>query len=291
MADKPELDEHSGVTTTGHEWDGIKELNTPLPRWWLMILYGCIVWAIIFTILMPSWPGLPGMGYWHGIIHRSARATVAEDIKTLEASRATDEKLLLKTPLNQVEANPELQAFALEAGEAAFGENCVACHGAGGAGSTGFPALNDDVWLWGGKLADIKQTITYGIRNDNDNARYSQMPSFGKDGILDKEQVADVVEYVLSLSGQEHDAAKAGKGAGIFQEQCSVCHGDDGKGNRMQGAPNLTDIKWLYGGTRADITYTVTNARFGVMPAWEDRLKPYTIDALAVYVHSLGGGE
>lgn len=291
MADKPELDEHSGVMTTGHEWDGIKELNTPLPRWWLMIMYACIVWAIIYTIIMPSWPGLPGMGYWHGLRGHSERANVAESMKALDASREAMAKALLTTPLNQVEKNPELQAFAMAAGEAAFGENCAACHGAGGAGSVGYPALNDDTWLWGGKLADIKQTIQHGVRNEDPDTRYSQMPAFGKDGILDQAQVADVVQYVLSLSGQEYDAAKAAKGAGIFQEQCSICHGENGKGDQTQGAPNLTDAIWLYGGTQADITYTVNNARFGVMPAWKGRLQPYTIDALAVYVHTLGGGE
>lgn len=291
MADKPEIDEHTGVSTTGHEWDGIKELNTPLPKWWLYIIYISIVWGIIYTIFMPSWPGLPGMGYFKGLRHHSERANVAVAIEKLQTARAANAGKLTNISLEQVENDPDLLQFAMAAGESAFGDNCATCHGASGVGVPGFPALNDDVWLWGGTLDDIKQTITVGIRSGHDEARFSQMPAFGRDGMLGGAEIADLSEYVLSLSDSEHDAVAAKRASANFDEQCSICHADDGTGDRSQGAPNLRDTEWLYGGSRVAITETITNARFGVMPTWEQRLQPWQIDSLAVYVHALGGGE
>jgi cytochrome c oxidase cbb3-type subunit 3 len=291
MADKPEIDEHTGVSTTGHEWDGIKELNTPLPKWWLYINYVSIIWAIIYCIFMPSWPGLPGMGYFKGIRHHSERANVAVAMDKLKQARAANATSLTSVSLDTVENNPDLLQFAMAAGRSAFGDNCATCHGSNGVGSKGFPALNDDVWLWGGKVDDIKQTITYGIRSGHDEARFSQMPAFGRDELLTGAEIQDVANFVLSLGGSDHDAAAAARGSATFEEQCSICHAEDGSGDRFQGAPNLRDAEWLYGGSKETIVETISNSRFGVMPTWEQRLEPWTIDALAVYVHSLGGGE
>jgi cytochrome c oxidase cbb3-type subunit 3 len=292
MADQPERDEITGVETTGHEWDGIKELNNPLPRWWLWIFYATVVWAAAYMVFMPAIPGLPGAeGATRGLRNHSERVNVARDMAALEASRAARFEALTTRDLPGIEADPDLFRFALAAGESAFGDNCATCHGSGAQGSPGYPNLNDDIWLWGGRLADIKQTLMYGVRSEHPQRRLSQMPAFGRDGLLTREQVNDVAEHVLALSRQEHDAAAAERGATLFATQCALCHQADGTGNRMFGAPNLTDREWLYGGDRDTVRETIWSSRSGVMPAWSGRLGEAQIDALAVYVHSLGGGE
>lgn len=291
MADKPEIDEHSGVKTTGHEWDGIKELNTPMPKWWLNIIYVSIVWGLIYTLFMPSWPGLPGMGYFKGLRQHSERANVAQAIEKLQIARAAHATSLMTISLAEVEADPDLLQFAMAAGESFFGDNCATCHGSNGVGATGFPALNDDVWLWGGNVDQIRESINVGIRSTHDETRYSQMPAYGDDEILTAPEISDLVEYVLAIGGNDHDPQAASRATTNFEEQCSVCHAVDGTGDRSQGAPSLVDVVWLYGGTKEAINTSITKSRFGVMPTWEQRLEPWTIDALAVYVHSLGGGE
>jgi cytochrome c oxidase cbb3-type subunit 3 len=287
--EKPEVDEHTGVETTGHEWDGIKELNNPLPRWWLIVFYACCAWAVGYWILMPAWPGITG--YTKGIRGESDRVQVAKQIAVLDAQRATYEKQLLGSSLEQIQANPKLLNFAIEAGHSAFENNCAPCHGTGAQGSKGYPNLNDDDWLWGGTLEDIRHTITVGVRSTDPNTRNNQMPAFGRDGLLNNAQISDLMEYVVSLSGRKADKAAAARGASLFQQNCVSCHGPDGKGSQALGAPNLTDNIWLYGGTRADIRNTIYYAHRGVMPTWGGKLSPATIDALAIYVHSLGGGE
>jgi len=177
-------------------------------------------------------------------------------------------------------------------GESAFGDNCATCHGAGGRGAIGYPALADDVWLWDGSLDGIEYTIRHGIRHDADDAtRFSAMPAFGRDGLLTGSQVDDLAQYVLSLTDRSDDAEAVSRAAPIFQQQCATCHGVDGTGDRAQGAPNLTDAEWLYGGREENIRATIYNARNSHMPAWDDRLDDATIKAIAVYVHSLSGGE
>jgi cytochrome c oxidase cbb3-type subunit 3 len=287
--DKKEIDQHSGTETTGHEWDGIKELNTPLPRWWLGIFYACIVWAIGYWILMPAWPMLHG--YTHGLLNHSQRDDVTAAVQALKDTRASKEHELDHATLEQIQANPDLLQFALAEGKAAFGDNCAPCHGSGAQGAHGYPNLNDDVWLWGGKLEDIQHTITVGVRSTSPDTRQSQMPSFGRDGMLKPEQVDDLTEYVVHLSGRPADANAVTRAAKLFADNCAVCHGPQGNGNREFGAPNLTDNEWLYGPTRYDIHDQIWNGHGGVMPTWGGRLSPETIKALAVYVHSLGGGE
>ena len=292
MSEKREIDEHSGVETTGHEWDGIKELNNPLPRWWVIIFYATILWAVIYWVFMPAWPALPGMqGYTKGTRNYSDRETLSKDIAGLESQRAVFAKKLVGAPLTQIEKDPQLLSFALEAGRSAFANNCATCHGTGAQGAFGYPNLNDDDWLWGGKIEDIRQTIRAGARADVAETRRSQMPAFGRDGLLKPDQVNDLVEYVVHLSGRPANAAGFARAEPLFQQQCASCHGHDGKGNRAFGAPNLTDGIWLYGGDRKIVHDTIWNARGGVMPNWSARLDQMTIDALAVYVHALGGGE
>lgn len=286
-----ERDEHSGVETTGHEWDGIKELDNPLPRWWLWIFYGSIVWAIVYWVLMPAWPGLTG--YTKGVRGQSDRAEVARELTKLDAVRGAQGAKLKSVSLQQIEQDPELQAFALQVGQSVFGDNCATCHGAGGAGGKGYPNLRDDVWLYGGSLDDIHKTITVGIRSGHPQARgETVMPAFGRDQMLDAGQIGDLTEYVVALSGRKADAAAAERARQTFADQCAACHGPAGQGDLSKGAPDLTDAEWLYGSDRDTIREQIWNGRNGVMPTWEARFSPETLKALAVYIHAnAGGGE
>jgi cytochrome c oxidase cbb3-type subunit 3 len=286
---KRDIDAVTGVETTGHEWDGIKELNKPLPRWWVWTFYATILWAIGYWIAYPAWPTLAG--YTRGMLGYSQRATVADDVKAALASQAEYRDKLARTPLEQIKSDPDLLRFAMAGGAAAFQTNCAPCHGRGAQGFAGYPNLNDDEWLWGGKIEDIHKTISVGIRSEQKDTRASQMPRYGLDKLLDDAQIDDVAEYVLSLSGKSTNQAAAAKGQKVFAEQCVSCHGPDGKGMREQGAPNLTDGLWLYGGSKGAIIESIRTGRGGMMPAWAGRLDPVTLKALAVYVHSLGGGQ
>ncbi|MCX7888652.1 MAG: cytochrome-c oxidase, cbb3-type subunit III [Rhodobacteraceae bacterium] len=276
--------------TTGHVWDGLREYNNPLPRWWLWTFYITIVWALIYTILYPAWPLVNRAT--QGLIGSDQRAAVRAEIARFEEMNAPVEAKLVAADPNAIAADPELANFVRNAGAAIFQTNCAQCHGSGAAGAVGYPNLLDNDWLWGGTMEDILFTVTHGIRNTTDpDARFSQMPAFGKDELLTPEQIDQVVQYVLKISGQQNDAAQAAAGAQVFAENCAACHGEDGKGMREVGAPNLTDAIWLYGGDAASLTATVTNARYGVMPNWNTRLSEADIRAVAGYVHQLGGGE
>ena len=292
MSDKEvgkEFDHHSGTQTTGHEWDGIKELNTPLPRWWLVIFYATILWGIGYWVVMPAWPTFSG--YTRGILDHSQRDAVTAEVNALKAARAARETALSGKSLDQIQADADLLQFAMAEGRTVFGDNCAGCHGSGGQGFKGYPNLNDDVWLWGGKLGDIQHTITVGVRSAHPETRQSQMPAWGKAGILKPEQVDDLTEFVVNLSHGRADAKAVARAMPLFKENCAACHGPAGQGQRKDGAPNLTDREWLYGGSREEIREQIWNAHSGVMPTWGGRLTPATIKALAVYVHSLGGGE
>jgi cytochrome c oxidase cbb3-type subunit III len=290
MTDHSEIDKHTGTATTGHEWDGIKELNTPLPRWWIITFYACIVWAVGYWIVYPAWPLVSG--YTTGVLHYSSRADVAVELANLEKIRGDKMVTLGAASLADIEKDPGLLTLARARGKAVFGDNCAPCHGSGAAGAKGYPNLNDDDWLWGGSLDQIMQTIQFGVRSGHPKTHDSAMLAFGKEGMLKSDEIVTVANYVRSLSGlptsRGYDAAAGRK---IFADNCVSCHGDAGKGNQEVGAPNLTDKIWLYGSDEATIIETVTNGRTGVMPAWTGRLDPSTIKAMAVYVHSLGGGK
>ncbi len=283
-------DEATGAATTGHEWDGIRELNKPLPRWWLLTFYATIIWAIGYWIVYPAWPLVST--YSKGVLGYSQREHVAEQLVAARAAKAQYRDKIAANGLDAIVADPELLRFALAGGDAAFGDNCAPCHGRGAQGAFGYPNLRDDSWLWGnGTLADIYQTILHGIRADDPDTRSNQMPAFGRMGTLAEPQIQDVAEYVLSLSGGADNQVEADRGAKIFADNCTPCHGKDGKGNATLGAPDLTDELWLYAGDKATIMETIRNGRGGVMPAWGHRLDPETIKELAIYVHSLGGGR
>lgn len=274
------------VDTTGHEWDGISEYNIPAPRWWLIVWIISIIWAFIYWVFYPTWP-TPG-GNSKGTLDWSGRAQLEESQAEIDSIRSAQLKKISGMNLKEIQKDKNLMEFALNGGRAAFKENCAACHGTGAQGAKGFPNLNDDDWLWGGKIEDIYQTINYGIRSGHDKARSNQMPSFGMDKVLTKQEIKDVTEYVMSLSNKNLSNKK---GEAVFKANCVACHGFGGKGNRELGAPNLSDKIWLYGGKEEDITFTVNYARNGVMPFWKDRLDDATIKQLALYIHSLGGGE
>lgn len=280
--------------TTGHEWDGIKEYNNPLPRWWLNVFYITIVWAIGYWIFMPAIPYWTpdGWTYTEGTRGLSQRNKVAGEIAEVNAVRAAHREEIAKLSLSEIRDSSSLFEIALAGGASAFRDNCAGCHGSGAQGFTGFPNLNDDDWIWGGSLSDIEFTIRHGIRWDDDpDTRFNEMPRYLADGFLTRDEVASVTDYVLFLSGQEHDEAALEVGKTVFNEQCVSCHGENGGGLREMGAPNLTDGIWLYGSDRDSIYDTVANARNGVMPAWQGRLDEGTIKELALFVHSLGGGE
>ncbi|MGZ8323926.1 MAG: cytochrome-c oxidase, cbb3-type subunit III [Rhodoplanes sp.] len=287
---KQEIDVVTGTATTGHEWDGIKELNTPLPRWWVWVFYATIVWSVLYWIVYPAWPLVSS--YTKGVFNYSSRADVAADLAALQKIRGDKAVALANADLADIEKDQALLSFARAQGKAAFGDNCAPCHGTGATGTKGYPNLNDDDWLWGGSLPAIYQTIEYGIRSGHAQARENQMPAFGKDGTLKRDEIVQVVNYVRSLAGLPVrpgvDLAAGGK---IFAENCAVCHGDEGKGNEELGAPNLADRIFLNGADEAAIVESINTGRGGVMPAWAGRLDPATLKALAVYVHTLGGGK
>ncbi len=286
---KREIDAYSGVETTGHEWDGIRELNKPLPRWWVWTFYATIVWSIGYWVVYPAWPTLDG--YTKGIWGYSQRAVVKAEGDAARAGQGVFRKAIEQTPLAEIRRDPDLLRFATVAGNAAFQGNCAPCHGRGGQGFAGYPNLNDDDWLWGGSIEDINKTILYGIRSGHKDTRMSAMPRYGLDKLLTDTQIDDVSEYVLSLSAPASDTGKVAAGAKIFADQCASCHGPDGKGLTEQGSPNLTDAIWLYGGTKTAVMESIRTGRGGAMPWWTGRLDAVTLKALAVYVHSLGGGK
>ncbi|MEO1198145.1 MAG: cytochrome-c oxidase, cbb3-type subunit III [Pseudomonadota bacterium] len=287
MAEK-HVDEVSGIETTGHEWDGLRELNNPLPRWWVWTFYASIIWAVVYWILMPSWPLISD--YTKGIRGHSQRALVAEQVEALRSERNVLGEGIVEATLDEVQADPDLLQFAMASGRAAFGDNCSACHGTGATGFVGYPNLNDDDWLWGGTLEDIQYTIAHGIRNAQDPAaRIGDMPAFPQ---LSRGDVSAVSQYVRSLSGLEtEEGSDLEAGAEIYAANCAACHMPDGTGFQALGAPNLTDGIWLYGDSAEAIAEGVLNGRGAEMPAFGGRLDEATVKSLAVYVHSLGGGQ
>lgn len=290
MPTKGEKDLITGRETTGHEWDGIQELDTPLPRWWLYVFYASIAWAVLWWILYPAIPTLSD--YTKGLLGYDQRMELQEQLAVAQAARAEYFEGIRASSLEEIRNDPELMSFAIAGGRAAFADNCATCHGLGGSGQAGgYPVLADDDWLWGGTLEDIHQTIRYGIRHEPAETRISEMPAFGAMELLTRDEISDVAEHVLSLSGSSDDPEAADRGSALFAENCAACHGDAGQGEPMMGAPRLDDQIWLYGGSKEDVVSQIAQPAHGVMPSWANRLSPETIKMLSLYVHSLGGGE
>lgn len=289
MSKKP-VQKGTEVETTGHSWDGIEEYNNPMPKWWVYTFYVTIIWAIGYSIAYPAWPGIKGATA--GVMGWSTRANVAAEIEAVNQQNAAINDKLASVELTSISGDAELNLYANNAGKAVFNTWCIQCHGSGANGSKGYPSLQDDDWLWGGDIEAIYTTVSHGIRNDDidEDSRVSDMPAFGDD-YLEDAQIDAVVNYVMSLSGTPADVSKVDAGAEVFAEECSACHAEDGTGDRSQGAPNLADAIWLYGGDYSTIKETVTFSRKGVMPAWSNRLTESQVRAVASYVHQLGGGE
>jgi len=283
-----ERDEVSGTDTTGHEWDGIKELNTPMPRWWLWTFYATIVFAAGYWVLYPSWPTLNT--YWKGTLEYSSRNDLTAELQARDQARSEWTTKFAALPITEIVKDRKLQEYAMSGGKVIFADNCAPCHGSQGSGTPGYPVLADDDWLWGGTLEAIETTVRYGVRSTHDDTRASEMPVFSDD-YLSTAQIADVAEYVLSLSNTSEDATAAKRGAVVFAEDCVACHGETGEGNHELGAPKLTDGLWLYGGTREAVINQVSKPKHGIMPTWQARLDDVSIKQVAIFVHALGGGE
>ncbi|MEM8918141.1 MAG: cytochrome-c oxidase, cbb3-type subunit III [Pseudomonadota bacterium] len=290
MSEHKYVDKATGTETVGHEWDGIVELDTPMPRWWVWTFYATIVWGIVYMILYPAWPLVNSAT--EGVLGWTSRGELQEEMSAREEQLEPIRAALVASDINSVAANENLRSQAINGGASAFRVHCVQCHGSGASGFKGYPNLNDDDWLWGGDLEAIEYTLVHGIRQpDHPDTRFSQMPAFGRDGILQPGEIQDVVSYVRTLSGDESTSPASQRGAVLYEANCTICHGADGTGDRLQGSPNLTDRIALYGRDRDSLTDTITNSRYGVMPRWSERLDPATVRMLAIYVHSLGGGE
>jgi cytochrome c oxidase cbb3-type subunit III len=292
MADdkKPYIDQLTGTPTTGHSWDDIGELDTPLPRWWLWVFYATIVWSIGYWVVYPSWPLITS--YTKGAFDWGSRSAVATELAELKAQRAPLMDRIAAAKLDQIMGDPQLLDFARTQGRVTFRDNCAGCHGAGGAGGRGYPNLNDDDWLYGGKIEQIAETIRHGSHADDEKGHLLRMPSFGRDGMLKRADIDTVADYVRSLSGLPVDPkADLAAGKKIFAETCVTCHGPGAKGNPETGAPNLTDAIWLYSSDKQTIAEGLWNGRGGVMPAWGSKLDEPTLKAVAVYVFMLGGGQ
>ncbi len=282
------IDEISGVSTTGHEWDGIKELDNPMPRWWVWTFYGTIVWALAYTIAYPAWPMISSAT--KGVLGYSSRQELSTTLEAVSAEQASLRTAIAEKPLDEILGDETLRRFATSAGSAAFKVNCSQCHGSGAQGAAGYPNLNDDDWLWGGDIESIHQTIAHGIRAEgDDDTRISDMPAFGD--ILSPEEIKQVAAHVVSFTGTPSDAALAEAGAQVYADNCAACHGEQGKGDISVGAPNLADAIWLYGSSEADIAAQVRLPKQGVMPAWQARLGDPAVKQLSVYIYSLGGGQ
>ena len=284
------------VETTGHVWDGVEELNNPLPRWWVWIFYATIIWGIAYTIAYPAWPLVTRATA--GVLGYSTRGAAAQELEAWNARNGELNIRLAEIELASLTDDADLHGYAVNKGAAVFRAHCSQCHGSGAAGvqASGYPSLLDNDWLWGGTIDEIAYTVANGIRNEQSpDARWVEMPAF-KD-ILLPEEIDAIVNNVLAISGQEHDATLAAAGAELFAANCASCHGNAGEGNHDMGAPALNDAIWLYGGDAETLRYTIEYSRFGVMPAWSEEWRPAgglttaEIHAVAAYVHQLGGGE
>jgi cytochrome c oxidase cbb3-type subunit 3 len=282
-----ERDPHSGYLMTGHEWNGIKELNTPVPRVVYFFLIVTTLFAVGYWILMPAWP--IGTTYTKGLLGIDQRTTVADSLKQAALARAAWSERIETTDFAGIQSDPQLMAFVRETGRALFGDKCAACHGRNARGGKGFPNLTTTSWLWGGDPAAIAETIRVGINSAHPETRVSQMLAFGRDGMISRGDVDNVVAFVRSLSHQAADASadQIAAGKAVFAANCASCHGDEGTGKTDAGAPNLTDKFWIYGGDLQSIYTTVWNGRQGHMPTWESRLSPVERKILALYLVDL----
>lgn len=285
-----ERDPVTGQLTTGHEWNGIKELDTPVPRGVLIFLIVTHIWAIVLWFFVPAWP--LGTTYTKGLLGVDQRTTVQARVIEGQRERSGWMSRIETEDYDKILADEALMQTVRSTGRQLFGDNCAACHGRDGRGRTGYPDLTDDDWLWGGGPKLIEQTLRVGINTPHHESRIAEMPAFGRNELLDRDQVRNVATYVYSLTNTAYSTPenvhRIEAGREVFLTTCAPCHGENGQGNRDVGAPNLTDAHWLYGGDLDTIIESVHGGRQGHMPTWDERLTPAEIRILALYVHDLG---
>jgi len=283
-----EWDPHSGHKTTGHEWNGIRELNTPIPKavWFFIIVTH--LFALGYWILMPAFP--TGESYTKGLLGADDKTRVMTQRRDTALARADWLRQVEATPYEQLLTDPAVLARIRVEGAQLFGDNCAVCHGADGRGVEGFPSLADRDWLWGGKPETVAETIRVGVNSTHPQTRASEMIAFGAGGILDATQVANAADYVMSLSlpafaQSKPDSVRAGRV--VYEANCVPCHGPEGRGNQELGVPNLTDLAWVNGSDWESVYTVINHGRKGEMPSWEGRLSPAERKLLAAYVLDL----
>jgi cytochrome c oxidase cbb3-type subunit III len=280
-----ERDSYSGYLTTGHEWNGIKELNTPVPRAVYFFLSLAFLFSVGYWVLMPAWP--LGVTYTKGLLGIDQRKAVAASLQQAAVDRSVWAKKITDMDYAAIQSDSSLMNVVRETGHALFGNNCAACHGQDAKGGPGFPNLTTSSWLWGGKPEQIFDTIRVGINSAHPDTHVSQMPAFGRDQMLPHADELKVVAFVYSLSNpgaKNVDPKDVEAGKAIFAANCASCHGDDAKGNSDLGAPDLTDKIWIYGGDPETIDTTVWGGRQGHMPTWERRLSDLDRKILTLYL-------
>jgi cytochrome c oxidase, cbb3-type, subunit III len=282
-----ERDAHTGYKTTGHEWNGIKELNAPVPKPVYFFLTLAVLVSIVYWVLMPAWP--TGRSYTKGLLGEDQRATVERQVAQATAARAAWAQRLLQTPVERALSDAEIMARVHDVAPTLFGDNCAVCHGADARGAPGYPNLRDDVWIWGGAPEEISETLRVGVNAPHADTRVSQMLAFGRDKLLSYDDVRAAAAYVHSFSNPRTRVSRAvlTRGREVFAGNCTVCHGETGQGVRAVGGPDLTDDEWLYGGDEETIFASVWGGRHGVMPAWQARLSEVDRRLLTLYLLDL----
>lgn len=277
-----ERDPITGHMTTGHEWNGIKELNTPVPRAVWFFLITTFLFSVFWWVLMPAWP--LGHTYTKGLLGVDQRQVVEEDLRQAAANAPAWRMAVAQRDFAAIQADPPLMQQIRRHGSVLFGDNCAACHGPRGIGGPGFPALAAGAWLWGGAPEVLAETLRVGINSDHPETRVSQMPAFGRDQLLTRADILALIAHVRSLSGMGSGSAA---GRELFAANCAACHGEDAKGMVEMGAPNLTDTTWIYGSSEQTLFTTIFYGRQGHMPRWDRRLSDLDRKVLALYVADL----
>lgn len=282
-------DPHSGYLTTGHEWNGITELNRPVPKLVWLFLAAAFAFSVIYWVLMPAWP--LGDAYTKGVLGIDQRTRVRVVLERAAEASADWVREIERRDYSEILKDKGLVARVRASGHALYLDSCSACHGANGGGGPGFPSLSDRAWLWGGAPDAVAETLRVGVNAAHEETRVSQMLAFGRDGVLTRQEVLDVVDYVRALPSATPSLRmdpRFGRGAQVYAQNCSACHGPNGLGDIEAGAPNLTDEFWLYGGDRQSVFRSVYGGRQGEMPSWEGRLTPFQRKVLTLYVLDLG---
>ena len=286
-----ERDAPSGYLTTGHEWNGIKELNSPIPGIVFFFIAVTHVWALGYWLLMPAFP--LGTTYTKGLLGADDRRSVMESVKGMQAARAAWVEQVEKKSYAEIQADRLLMISVREGGRSLFGDNCAPCHGQNARGAPSFPDLTRSS-LWGSTPEELAETIRIGVNSSHRESRVSQMPALGRDLVLKGNDISNVVAYVQSLGGTT-PATPAGNipagtlaaGKAVYAEHCAACHGPEGKGKIDVGAPDLTDSYWTHGSDAASLHGVVWGGLRGVMPSWEGRLSNAERKILALYLVDL----